>query len=148
MFVELGAKSSDESRPEFSNLNAQAGVAEKEASLNSTRQLATLDLRTALNLHEQARELVQRTGGEQLQRANRLYQLAETGYREGAASYLNVLDALGVLRAAYQSHLKALSEYNQAEAGLERALGSPLPAPARTESVRYEPPALTKKVSR
>lgn len=122
---------------------AKAATQEKEAELASVRQQVELDLNTALFFHEQAHELAQRTGGEQLQRAVRLYQLAEIGYREGAASYLNVLDALGVLRTAYQSYLKALTDYNIAEAGLERALGASLPLPLRSQSLRYEPPTLT-----
>ncbi|MBB6054062.1 TolC family protein [Armatimonas rosea] len=122
---------------------AQAATAEKEASLGATQQQVLLDLTTAIYLQEQARVLVPRTGEEQLKRAQRLYQLAETGYREGATSYLNVLDALGVLRSAYQSHLKALTDYNIAEAGLERALGAALPAPLSTQPMRYEPPTLS-----
>ncbi|WP_309697430.1 TolC family protein [Armatimonas sp.] len=122
---------------------AQAATTEKEASLVSVRQQVALDLTTAIYLHEQARALVPRTGEEQLQRALRLYQLAETGYREGATSYLNVLDALGVLRSAFQSYLKALADYNIAEAGLERALGAVLPTPVSTQPMRYAPPALT-----
>jgi len=122
---------------------AQAATAEKEAGLAATQQQVLLDLTTAIYLQEQARVLVPRTGEEQLRRAQRLYQLAETGYREGATSYLNVLDALGVLRSAYQTHLKALTDYNIAEAGLERALGSALPAPVSTQPLRYEPPTLS-----
>ncbi|WP_309712863.1 TolC family protein [Armatimonas sp.] len=121
---------------------AQAATTEKEASLTSVQQQVTLDLTTAIYLQEQARVLVPRTGEEQLQRAVRLYQLAETGYREGATSYLNVLDALGVLRSAFQSYLKALTDYNIAEAGLERALGAGLPTPVSTQPMHYVPPTL------
>ncbi|WP_395089022.1 TolC family protein [Armatimonas sp.] len=132
----------DNGRIRASVREAQAATTEKEASLASVRQQVALDLTTAIYLQEQARTLVPRTGEEQLQRALRLYQLAETGYREGATSYLNVLDALGVLRSAFQSYLKALSDYNIAEAGLERALGAALPAPVSTRPMRYEPPTL------
>lgn len=122
---------------------AQAGVAEKEATLTAVQQQVRLELTTAIYCHEQAQELVHRTGGVQLERAVRLYQLAEKGYREGATSYLSVLDALGVLRSAYQSYVKALTDYTIAEAGLERALGGPLPTPQSTEPQHYTPPMLT-----
>ncbi|HEU4752837.1 MAG TPA: TolC family protein [Armatimonadota bacterium] len=121
---------------------ARAAVAEQEANVAVLRQQAELDVTTAFYGLEQARELVRRTGGEQLQRARRLYELEQLSYSEGLTSYLDLLDAQQVLRTALTAYLRAMAGYETAEAALERALGVPLPAAKSTEPARYMPPVL------
>src|SRR5262249_5377071 len=104
---------------------ARAAASEQEANVIALRQQAELDVATAYYGLEQSRELVQRTGGAQLQRATRLYQLAQTSYGNGLTSYLDLLDAQQVLRNSLTSYLRAMAGYESAEAALEKALGAP-----------------------
>src|SRR5207237_1634313 len=76
------------------------------------------------------------------ERARRLYEMAQIGYREGASSYLDLLDAQQVLRTALTNYLHALAAYQAAEAALERALGQPLPAPLSSTPAPYAPPTI------
>lgn len=121
---------------------ARAAVAEQQANVEVLRQQATLDVTTAYYNLEQLRRLAERTGGAQLQRATRLYQLSRISFSEGLTSYLDLLDAQQVLRNTLTAYLRALAGYEAAEAGLQRALGAPLPAPKSTTPFRYEPPVL------
>jgi outer membrane protein TolC len=121
---------------------ARAAVSEQEANVAALRQQAELDVTTAYYSLEQSRELAQRTGGAQLQRATRLYGLAQLSFSEGLTSYLDLLDAQQVLRTTLVSYLRAMAAYEAAEAALERALGAPLPAPTSSTPARYTPPTL------
>jgi len=127
---------------------ARASAAEQEANVLVLKQQAALDVTSAYYLLEQARELVTRTGGAQLQRATRLYQLAQTSYSEGLSTYLDLLDAQQVLRTAHTSYLRALAAYESAEAALQKSLGAPLPSPASSSPVQYELPTFQPAVTK
>lgn len=121
---------------------ARAAAAEQEANLAVLRLQSELDVTTAYYTLEQSRLLVQRTGGAQVQRATRLYELSRLSFSEGLTNYLDLLDAQQVLRSTLSAYLRALAAYEAAEAGLERSLGTPLPEPKSSTPARYAPPVL------
>ena len=62
-----------------------------------------------------------------LDRAKELFDMMQTGYEKGAASYLEVLDARQTLRAEQTEFARALADWNIARAELQRAVGGLLP---------------------
>ena len=69
---------------------------------------------------------------EVLPAAQRAFDAAEEGFREGKFDYLELLDAQRTLFEAKVKHIQALSAYHRAKADVERLVGQPLGAPVKT----------------
>jgi cobalt-zinc-cadmium efflux system outer membrane protein len=110
------------------NVNAARAAAEEQrATVELLRRQAAQEVETAYTNRAAARQQAERLGGPQIERARRLRELAELGYREGQFSYLELLDAQRAYQATYTQYLRAVAAANTAEAALERAVGGTLP---------------------
>lgn len=102
---------------------ARAFAGEQRANLDLLERTVLQEVETAyLNL-QAARAQAERLGGPQLDRARRLRDLAELGYREGEFSYLQFLDAQRAYLTTFTQYLRAVTAANTAEANLNRAIG-------------------------
>ncbi len=109
---------------------AAAAEREQAANVEALRRQVRLEVETALHGLEQARRVVESVNSSILGQSRLLREMAETGYREGENSYLELLDAQRVYRTASTDALRAMTAYRVAEAALEQAVGVPLPAGA------------------
>lgn len=105
---------------------AQAAVREAEAALLDTRAALLLTVEQARLALEAALQARARYATEVTARAERLTQLAERGYRQGATSILELLDAQRTLAAVRQTALDRDLAVVLAATDLERAIGAPL----------------------
>ncbi len=65
--------------------------------------------------------------------AEKAYEAAQTGYREGKFDLLDVLDAQRTLFSSRTSYIEALADYHRAVADVERLIGQPLNEISPTE---------------
>ncbi len=107
--------------------SAQAALQEQTATLDETTRLASLDVDTAFRTLSQARSTVEAFQNGHLARAKELLDMTQIGYRQGANTYLELLDAQQVYRVEETDYARALSAYNIARAALQRAVGGTLP---------------------
>jgi outer membrane protein, heavy metal efflux system len=107
---------------------ARAAAEEQRANMELLRRTAAQEVETAYANWVAARRQAERLGGPQLERARRLRELAELGYREGQFSYLELLDAQRAYLTTFSHYLRAVAAANTAEAALERAVGGSLPS--------------------
>lgn len=107
---------------------AQAVVTAQQRRLDATRLLVRQEISTALIATHSAEAQIRTLRDQVLAPADKLAQMATTGYEEGAMTYLEVLEARRTLRAAHIEYLTALGEYQTALAQLEWAVGTTLPA--------------------
>lgn len=106
---------------------AQASLTEQEAALQEAKRVALLDVSTSLRNLEEARRTVESFQAGRLNQAKELLDMAQTGYRQGANTYLELLDAQQVYRSEQAEYARALAAYNTAKAALQRAVGGTLP---------------------
>jgi len=102
----------------------QATRAEYEQS--AARLRATTDLVEAHNRLETARAEALTIKAELLPGAQQAFDAAQTGYREGKFSHLEVLDTQRTLSEAKTSYIDVLATYHKAMADVERLTGTPL----------------------
>lgn len=107
--------------------SAKAALSEQEAVLAELKRTALLDVDTAYRNLEQARRTVEAFRGGRLDSSKELLDQAQIGYSQGAASFLELLDAQQVYRAEQTDYTRALAAYNIALAALQRAVGGQLP---------------------
>ncbi|HEY3269032.1 MAG TPA: TolC family protein [Armatimonadota bacterium] len=106
---------------------AQAALTEQQATLDETRRAAALEVETAYSAFVTAQKAVASFHSGRLDRAKELLDMAQTGYRNGASSYLELLDAQQVYRNEQVDYARALADENIALAGLQHAVGGTLP---------------------
>ncbi len=106
---------------------AKASQDEQRATLAEAQRTARLEVQTAVQNLEAARQAVESFQSGRLQRAQTLLDLARTGYAEGASSLLDVLDARNIYRAEQADYDRALAAYNTALADVQRSVGGTLP---------------------
>jgi cobalt-zinc-cadmium efflux system outer membrane protein len=106
---------------------ARAAAEEQRANLELLRRQASQEVEIAIANWMAGRSRAERLGGPQLERARRLRELAEIGYREGHSSYLEFLDAQRAYQTSYAQYVRAVAAANTAQAALERAVGGSLP---------------------
>jgi cobalt-zinc-cadmium efflux system outer membrane protein len=107
---------------------AQAMVTAQQHRLDATRLLVQQEISAALIATRSAETQIRTLRDQVLAPADKLAQMATTGYQEGAMTYLEVLEARRTLRAAHIEYLTTLGEYQTALAQLEWAVGTTLPA--------------------
>ncbi len=99
-------------------------AAEKQKSIKQKSALISaidFTIRKALSDLDESEERVRETG-ENVGRANQVYQIAEVSYKNGAITNLEVLDAQLALTAAKTNHLKALYDFHLARVELLTAM--------------------------
>lgn len=107
--------------------SAKAALDEARANLDETVRTARLEVASAARTVEVSRKAVESFKGGRLDRAKELLDMAQTGYQQGATSYLELLDAQQVYRTEQADYARALADYNIAVAALRRAVGGTLP---------------------
>jgi len=109
---------------------AQALVKAAEQAREVAANSARLDIANALialrAAQTEAREYRQKV----LEQSTRLADLSLVGYKEGASTFLDVLDAQRTLRAMNVEYYSAVAEQLKSLAQLEWAVGGQLPQPA------------------
>lgn len=106
---------------------AAAAVAEQMAAVAEAERTARLEVETALHNVNQASQAVESFRSGRLDRAKELLDMAQTGYRMGASSYIELLDAQQVYLSEQTEYARALASFNEAKAALQRAVGGKLP---------------------
>lgn len=105
---------------------ARAELMRAEAQAEQTREGVAIQVAQARSEMERARALVaarRQTVGQ----ATRAYHLADVRYANGIASSIEVSDARLALQQARVNEAQSMRDYLVAMAGLERALGRPVP---------------------
>lgn len=97
--------------------------ARAEWERSAARLRARTDLAEASNRLEAARAEATTIKAELLPGARLAFDSAETGYREGKFSHLDVLDAQRTLNEAKNRHLEVLADYHRAAADVEQLTG-------------------------
>lgn len=105
---------------------AQHGVAAAEQKERAARLLAATNLAEIHGRLDTARSEAIAIRDALLPAAQKAFDAAQTGYRQGKFGFLEVLDAQRTLNDARAGHLEALAAYHKAAAGLERLTGTPL----------------------
>lgn len=111
----------------------QAAVVERSLiELSNTEEQALLELRNALSELENSHQLVvsQKLN---LARADRALELVKVGYREGANTEIEVLDATTALTRARGTYYRALFQHTSARIALQLAMGILGPPPGARE---------------
>ena len=106
---------------------AQAELSGQRAVQAQVANEVSLDVETALRSLESARQVVETYQKGTMTDAEELMRMSQTGYQEGAISYLEVLDARRALTEARTSYYRALAEHAKAMAALQRATGAAVP---------------------
>jgi cobalt-zinc-cadmium efflux system outer membrane protein len=110
----------------------------QSAKAEEERRMAAVGVRTALA--ESYAELsaafaeARTLRDEILPGAERAFETASTGYRQGKFQFLDVLDAQRTLVEVRGQYIEVLATYHQAVAALERLIGEPLNALAQSSS--------------
>ncbi|MBC8135297.1 MAG: TolC family protein [Fibrella sp.] len=107
--------------------NSQALRDEQEANLREAERVARLDVETVFRERRQAVLLVESFQNGRLTRSKEILEMVNTGYANGANSYLEVIDAQRVYQLEQVEYARALAAVNTATARLERAVGGKLP---------------------
>lgn len=105
---------------------AQHSVAAVEQKERAARLLATTGLADILGRLDTARSEALAIREGLLPAAQKAFDAAQTGYREGKYGHLEVLDARRTLNEARTRYLEALAGYHKAAADMERLTGTPL----------------------
>src|SRR5207253_1760491 len=89
----------------------QAALREQQATLDETQSTALLEVDTTFRTLTQTAQAVEsfRTG--RLDRAKELLAMAQTGYQQGANSYLELLDAQRTYLSEQTDYYRALAAY-------------------------------------
>lgn len=106
---------------------AQEDVKTQTLLTEQERQTVRLDVETAYQTLLEAQLEVASFQDGILPRAQTLLTRVEQGYKLGASSILDLIDAQQTFRATHTDYNVTLGEYNKARAQLERAIGKPLP---------------------
>lgn len=107
--------------------NTQALREEQQATLREAERVARLEIEIVLRERAQAVALVESFQNGRLARSREVLEMMQTGYANGANSYLDVIDAQRVYQAEQVEYARALAAVNTATARLERAVGGKLP---------------------
>jgi len=87
----------------------------------------TLDVEQAVRSLAASRQVVETYEKGIVADAEELMRMAQTGYQEGAMSYLEALDARRALTEARTAYYQALADYQKSVAALQRATGASVP---------------------
>jgi outer membrane protein, heavy metal efflux system len=107
----------------------QEALAEREAakaSLAATKNMALLELREAFGKLEAATKSVSFYRDGLLPQAEQSFQAAVAAYQTGGVNFMTLLDAQRTIRDVRMGYYKALVDYEQSRADLERAVGKEL----------------------
>ncbi len=104
----------------------RADVAEQESLCDDVRRQVLLEVEVALLRLVEARELASRYQTDILPRTEAVTRTIELGFRAGASTIMDVLDAQRTLRSVQTEQREAVAEYMEATAALERATGEPV----------------------
>ena len=116
------------SRQRGERAQARAAVARTEAEREALRYQVLLETEQAYLDLGTAGEQVVLFQDRILPEAERAFELAGRSYEEGKSSYLELLETQRTWIETQVEYAEVLFEYRSAEAALERAVGSPLPA--------------------
>lgn len=105
---------------------AEAAYQAQQARLEQQRNQVALEVEEALARLQAAAEVARSYENGVLADAGRLAEMTQTGYQEGALTYLEVIDAQRVLVEARRGAIRARSAYANARAALDRAVGNPI----------------------
>jgi len=111
---------------------AQHGVASAEQKERAARLLAATSLAEIHGRFDTARSEAVAIRDGLIPAAQKAFDAAQTGYRQGKFGLLEVLDAQRTLNDAKAGHLEALTAYHKAAADMERLTGTPLTATEQT----------------
>ncbi len=106
---------------------AKSALKEQDFVVKETIRVAELDVRTAFRNWEQAKLAVASFVGDRLDNARELLTMAQTGYQQGANTYLELLDAQSAYHSEQVEYARALSAYQITRASLQKAVGGTLP---------------------
>lgn len=127
--LDWGGLRANQHRSEALELAAQQSY---QVALNSARA----DIATALIALRSAQAQTREYREKVLELSTRLADLSLVGYREGASTFLDVLDARRTLRAINVEYYSALADQQKSLAELEFALGGCLPDPTTPAEVK------------
>ena len=116
------------SRQRGERAEARAAVSQIEAEREALRFQVLLETEQAYLDLGTAGEQVVLFQDRILPEAERAFEVAGRSYKEGKSSYLELLETQRTWIETQVEYAEALFEYRSAEAALERAIGSPLPA--------------------
>ena len=105
---------------------AAASLSEQDALTAEAARAAKLEVDIAFRNLELARKAVEAFQGGRLDQSKELLDMAQTGYKNGASSYLELLDAQNIYRSEQAEYARALAAWNEAKATLQRAVGGEL----------------------
>jgi outer membrane protein TolC len=105
--------------------SANAGVAAAQATLTDMRNMAGMELSMAVSQSQSAWRLITLYANTVIPQAEQAWQTVITGYRNGRADYMSVMDSLTTLRNARLDYYKSHVDYEKALAGLEQIIGEP-----------------------
>ncbi|MBM4164686.1 MAG: TolC family protein [Lentisphaerae bacterium] len=111
---------------------AQHCVAAAEQKERAARLLAATSLAEIHGRFDTARSEAVAIRDGLIPAAQKAFDAAQTGYRQGKFGLLEVLDAQRTLNDAKAGHLEALTAYHKAAADMERLTGTPLTATEQT----------------
>lgn len=117
--VDWGSRKAEKSQ-------AEALVSAQEKRIEAEKDKVKLEVRHAVLAVEAANALVMQYETGILAKSEQLAQMAEKGYKAGAASYLEVLEAQRTLRAVKAEYIDALAGQSKATAELEWTVGGKL----------------------
>ena len=106
---------------------AAAALSEQDYVAAESARIARLEVDTAYRNLERARRAVEAFQGGRLDQSKELLEMAQTGYKNGANSYLELLDAQNIYRSEQAEYVRAVASWNEAKATLQRAVGGELP---------------------
>jgi outer membrane protein TolC len=105
--------------------SANAGAAAAQATLTDMRNMAGMELSMAANGAQSAWRLINLYTDTVIPQAEQAWQTVITGYRNGRADYMSVMDSLTTVRNARLDYYKSHVDYEKALAGLEQIIGQP-----------------------
>ncbi len=106
---------------------AEAEVEAQSRRMESVRNAIKLDVDSALREVNRTEALIREYQNGVVSQAERLSEMAHKGYKAGANSYLEVLEAQRTLRSVKTEYYAALADHNKALAQLEWATGADAP---------------------
>jgi len=105
---------------------AAAEVRKAEATREALRRTASLDVEVSYSALSTARKRVEAFEGGVLELAKAVYEVASESYRQGKASYLEVLGAQKTLTETKIAYFESIYKYRRARAEMARATGGSL----------------------
>jgi cobalt-zinc-cadmium efflux system outer membrane protein len=103
----------------------------QEAQEAQVRQQVLLDVQSAYLALQLARRTVETYHDGIVPRSEALLERTEQGYKLGASTILDLIDAQETYRTTITSYNSSIGDYRQAVAQLERAIGAPVPTMPR-----------------